>query len=210
MYSHKLSNDTRNSATISRVSSVLITTMPTEVSSLVLFRHAEAKYTDFSPKSVHHSRGSQVTATSTFLSFNDLRISFHQFRLKSWRNILEPSQNFLNSKIRRILPLDSIVTQNVLMMMGIEELIGETETIYCSVSDPTLKQQPPRGETWVGITCDISKSNVTQVLPGEWLHYISGLFGFGHEGTVRTTYSEARYTSKVSSSSSPSPFPRLC
>ncbi|KAL2711786.1 hypothetical protein V1478_018807, partial [Vespula squamosa] len=35
------------------------------------------------------------------------------------------------------------------------------------------KQQPPRGETWVGITCDISKSNMTQVLPGEWLHYIS-------------------------------------
>ncbi|KAL2713398.1 hypothetical protein V1478_017096 [Vespula squamosa] len=31
-------------------------------------------------------------------------------------------------------------------------------------------QQPPRGETWVGITCDVSKSNVTQVLPGGWLH----------------------------------------
>ncbi|KAL2749505.1 LOW QUALITY PROTEIN: hypothetical protein V1477_002445, partial [Vespula maculifrons] len=31
-------------------------------------------------------------------------------------------------------------------------------------------QQPPRGETWVGITCDISRSNVTQVLPGGWLH----------------------------------------
>ncbi|KAL2751140.1 hypothetical protein V1477_000298 [Vespula maculifrons] len=113
MYSHKLSNDTRNSATISRVSSVLITTMPTEVSSLVLFRHAEAKCTDFSPRS-------QLTATSTFLIFNDLRISFPQFRLKSWRNILEPSQNFLNSKIKRILPLDNIVTQNVLMMLGIE------------------------------------------------------------------------------------------
>ncbi|KAL2732468.1 neurotrimin-like isoform X2 [Vespula maculifrons] len=28
-------------------------------------------------------------------------------------------------------------------------------------------QQPPRGGTWVGITCDIS---ITQVLPGEWLH----------------------------------------
>ncbi|KAL2711785.1 hypothetical protein V1478_018806 [Vespula squamosa] len=52
MYSHKLSNDTRNSATISRVSSVLITTMPTEVSSLVLFRHAEAKCTDFSPSTL--------------------------------------------------------------------------------------------------------------------------------------------------------------
>ncbi|KAL2737490.1 hypothetical protein V1477_012446, partial [Vespula maculifrons] len=31
-------------------------------------------------------------------------------------------------------------------------------------------QQPPRGETWVGSTCDISKSYCMQVLPGEWLH----------------------------------------
>ncbi|KAF7388874.1 hypothetical protein HZH66_010011 [Vespula vulgaris] len=30
-------------------------------------------------------------------------------------------------------------------------------------------QQPPRGETWVGSTYDISKSKFGQVLPGEWL-----------------------------------------
>ncbi|KAL2746779.1 hypothetical protein V1477_005149 [Vespula maculifrons] len=33
-------------------------------------------------------------------------------------------------------------------------------------------QQPPRGETWVGSTCDISKSYEMQVLPGEWLHIL--------------------------------------
>ncbi|KAL2739502.1 hypothetical protein V1477_010891 [Vespula maculifrons] len=33
-------------------------------------------------------------------------------------------------------------------------------------------QQPPRGETWVGGTCNISKSNSMQVLPGEWLHIL--------------------------------------
>nr|KAF7416735.1 hypothetical protein H0235_011266 [Vespula pensylvanica] len=31
------------------------------------------------------------------------------------------------------------------------------------------KQLPPRGGTWVGRTCDILKSNMLQVLPGEWL-----------------------------------------
>ncbi|KAF7411871.1 hypothetical protein HZH66_000767 [Vespula vulgaris] len=33
-------------------------------------------------------------------------------------------------------------------------------------------QQPPRGGTWVGSTCAISKSHGTQVLPGEWLHIL--------------------------------------
>ncbi|KAL2720822.1 hypothetical protein V1478_009868 [Vespula squamosa] len=31
-------------------------------------------------------------------------------------------------------------------------------------------QQPPRGGTWVGSTCNISKSFEMQVLPSEWLH----------------------------------------
>nr|KAF7423655.1 hypothetical protein H0235_008938 [Vespula pensylvanica] len=30
-------------------------------------------------------------------------------------------------------------------------------------------QQPPRGGTWVGITCDTSETRRLQVLPSEWL-----------------------------------------
>ncbi|KAF7401056.1 hypothetical protein HZH68_006876 [Vespula germanica] len=30
-------------------------------------------------------------------------------------------------------------------------------------------QQPPRGGTWVGITCDISETRRLQVLPSKWL-----------------------------------------
>ncbi|KAL2726931.1 neurotrimin-like isoform X2 [Vespula squamosa] len=33
-------------------------------------------------------------------------------------------------------------------------------------------QQPPRGGTWVGSTCDLSKFYRMQVLPSEWLHII--------------------------------------
>ncbi|KAL2734301.1 hypothetical protein V1478_003999 [Vespula squamosa] len=36
-------------------------------------------------------------------------------------------------------------------------------------------QQPPSGETWVGNTCDISKSYDMQVLPGGWLHIYNKL-----------------------------------
>ncbi|KAL2721576.1 hypothetical protein V1477_020396 [Vespula maculifrons] len=31
-------------------------------------------------------------------------------------------------------------------------------------------QQPPRGGTWVGSTCDTSATHRLQVLPSEWLH----------------------------------------
>ncbi|KAL2734250.1 hypothetical protein V1478_003948 [Vespula squamosa] len=34
-------------------------------------------------------------------------------------------------------------------------------------------QQPPRGETWVGMTCNYRNlylDYIMQVLPGEWLH----------------------------------------
>ncbi|KAL2721150.1 hypothetical protein V1477_019970 [Vespula maculifrons] len=31
-------------------------------------------------------------------------------------------------------------------------------------------QQPPRGGTWVGSTCDVSISYSLQVFPSEWLH----------------------------------------
>ncbi|KAL2721579.1 hypothetical protein V1477_020399 [Vespula maculifrons] len=31
-------------------------------------------------------------------------------------------------------------------------------------------QQPPRGGTWVGSTCDTSETHRLQVLPSEWLH----------------------------------------
>ncbi|KAL2713855.1 hypothetical protein V1478_016412 [Vespula squamosa] len=37
-------------------------------------------------------------------------------------------------------------------------------------------QQPPRGGTWVGSTCDISKSYEMQILPSKWLQDISKIF----------------------------------
>ncbi|KAL2729867.1 protein artichoke [Vespula maculifrons] len=50
-------------------------------------------------ESVHHRRGSQPTSMSTYLIFNQLRIIHPQFRPKSRSSVLEPSQNFLSSKL---------------------------------------------------------------------------------------------------------------
>ncbi|KAL2749819.1 hypothetical protein V1477_001890, partial [Vespula maculifrons] len=51
-------------------------------------------------ESVHHRRGFQPTSMSTYLIFNQLQIIHPQFRPKSRSSVLEPSQNFLSSKIR--------------------------------------------------------------------------------------------------------------
>ncbi|KAF7419172.1 hypothetical protein HZH68_001825 [Vespula germanica] len=57
-------------------------------------------------ESVHHSRGSRPTSTSTYLIFNQLQIIHPQFRPKSRCSVLEPSQNFL-SDFHCALPEDS-------------------------------------------------------------------------------------------------------
>ncbi|KAL2747423.1 LOW QUALITY PROTEIN: hypothetical protein V1477_004115 [Vespula maculifrons] len=57
----------------------------------------------------------------------------------------------------------------------------EAERHLGSVESPLARgspmQQPPRGVTWVGSTCYISKSYKVQVFPSEWLH-ISKSFPF--------------------------------
>ncbi|KAL2748900.1 neurotrimin-like isoform X2 [Vespula maculifrons] len=90
---------------------------------------------------------------STYLIFNQLQIIHPQFRPKSRSSVLEPSQNFLSNTTGRVSKC----------------LKPTVWTVEQSPVGPKV-QQPPRGGTWVGSTCDTSETHRLQVLPSEWLH----------------------------------------